>query len=260
MIPYNKFILKYGSSLIKSGNEIISYQIPTPYPTDGLIAFWQWEDNLNSTTSRDIELSVDETGGSGFFSYVTGKVEKAIHNSALSASSEYAYLITHDSSIVNSGAPVNSIWENAGFNPFTIITWFKHTTSQNLTDLWHFFSDEFGGTNELSLQVNGSAGTIRIRGTDITNLISGSGYSDDNWHLAITKYDASTFSLKIDDVSIGTTTYTGPVNYDPSVFRIASGYSLSTNNYNGNMDQFMIYNRALSEVEDNIIWNSGFGR
>lgn len=104
------------------------------------------------------------------------------------------------------------------------------------------------GTTTVTMY-NGSAG---IAGTYTT-----SSPQNDTWNTYTVRYvkSANTIELFVNGVSFGTKDMTGALPIDTGTIRI--GYMGATNTYyNGSMDDFMVYNRALSDAEILQISNS----
>jgi hypothetical protein len=77
-------------------------------------------------------------------------------------------------------------------------------------------------------------------------------YADGNWHMVVGKREGSVFSMRIDSVEYTTTINS---NMSLSVNKIWIGTDRGSNYTNGNIDDVMIYNRALSGQEVDSIYN-----
>lgn len=241
-------ILKTGNSpLVYNGRPISTtwYVAPTPpgpsYPTDGLIARWQFEDNLNdSHTVGPFNL----TNMDGTPAYGTGLINRC---AVMSGTWDGAY-----NTAINSSYQLNrSAW--------TVSFWVKTSSTSYLK----FISTDTGGTKTEIVMNNSGIFTGKTNGAigiyrgayDTYNVFTSGAMNNGAWHHIAAGYDGSNLWLYCDNSSAGTKANTD--NQSSGKFAIGStgGYAQS----NQSIDQVYFYNKTLSAGEISQLYNSGSG-
>lgn len=125
---------------------------------------------------------------------------------------------------------------------FTLATWAK--TSYNggncLYRWWNYGQAWFVNTSSFSLGFHSSTGAYYSTSYKFP--------IDEDWHFLVGSFDGSTLKLYKDGVLLTTNSNTAPIYYNAATGAFI-GKNGSENYFNGKIDDFRIYNRALSEVE-----------
>lgn len=215
---------------------------PSPYPTDGLISRFAFEDNLDDSYG-----SYDGSIDTGSISYTTGTVGKCI--------------VSSNNSRVDTGVPT-SYFE--GTNSFTAVYWLNFTNNDGsphylggINNVITNCSIRIGCENseKLSFQRYYSAGFNN-------KIVSSSSYNDGSWHMMACIYNGSTMYLNIDngteDLSLGSTGSMPSLSgYYWKICHI--DFANNQRSWYGNIDQHYVYNKVLSASELTQLWNSGSG-
>ncbi|MBP7937361.1 MAG: chitobiase/beta-hexosaminidase C-terminal domain-containing protein [Phycisphaerae bacterium] len=111
-------------------------------------------------------------------------------------------------------------------------------------------------TAGLQLVANPSNGTIRIdnEGGPASEVSSGTGMNDNNWHHAAVTRSGTTYSLYVDGVLVGASGGSAPDYTSTKMGCRNSGSNGSF--YYGQMDEVRLYRRALSASDVNELYNS----
>lgn len=224
---------------------------------NGLIAYYPFDGNAN------------DGSGNGQNGTVTGAVLQNDRFGNNSASYYFSSAASHKIEAIAG----NSL--QLGTSDFTVVLWVKHATSaQNIaysflgltsitedTSIYIFQKKEFvippvgpplesyKAFNCQFLNFGSSNQTISspvLQPTDINP------YADGNWHMVVGKREGSVFSMRIDSVEYTTTINS---NMSLSVNKIWIGTDKGIYYTDGNIDDVMIYNRALSGQEVDSIYN-----
>jgi len=167
--------------------------------------------------------------------------------------------VGNSSGIINNGAIFNETnWLKANSNinfggSATICAWVKTTTDDGYRVI---FASNENIENNFQVVFNPS-GQIYFEGGAFGPITSSASYNDDSWHFVVLKYGSGTIELSIDNVSIGTQSYTYP-NYNVGFFIGANNNGDSK--YIGKIDEVGAWNRALSVSEITSLYNSGIGK
>jgi hypothetical protein len=232
ILRFNNQILRYGGSVLRRG------QAEGPvYPTDGLLAYYQFEDDLtdDSGNSYDLSATVD---------YSTGKIGRGLIQSKYVSNTTHAALLT----------------TFRGNNKWTIAYWMKLLSTKgdampitisdsglnNSSLTQHYY---FKGDNSFNLY---RAGAVK------THTMPSEIYSDNDWHHFCNVYDGANSIFYVDASSLGAisaTESTGnnnrfALNGRANVWQAANLHVT---------DQMFIYNRALSASEVAQLYNNGNG-
>lgn len=202
----------------------------TPTGNTGPLHWYLFDGNANDSGS-----SVANGTLNGGPTFVTGQNGQAV--SLASASSQYVSL---PAGIVN------------GLTNFTIATWVNASTIATWARIFDFGSNtttnmflvpSSGSTIRFAITTSGSGGEQRINGT--ANLTTG-------WHLVAVTLSGSTGTLYVDGAQVGQNT---AMTLNPSSLGSTTNNWIGRSQYsgdaflNGAIDQFRIYNRALSAAE-----------
>lgn len=156
-------------------------------------------------------------------------------------------------------------------NDYSAALWFRTTTSSDLNMTSKFGPAAPASNSEMPFLISigqGAPGRVRVayRGDDTVfrTINSVNSYNNDVWHFVSISRDQSTFkfTLRIDD----TEDILGPADVTASMANntiITLGY-LNNNGskilyYPGKLDQYRIFNKAISASEHAELYNSGAG-
>jgi len=216
---------------------------PYTLPTDQLVSYWPME--------GDADDAVGSNAGTA--------------NSGVSFGEQYG--------VIGQGANFNG---NDGYidlsssiqfdsNDFSISLWLKTSSILGSGEYQEIFISGYNGTaetldiafnqnQELSFYIR-TAGYVAYSVKTDPNFLN-----DGEWHNLTLIRDGATISMYIDGLSIrsgpGTT---GDIDDPGTPSRIGNGtYAVSNRFYDGSIDEFMIYNKALSIPEVEEIYNYGY--
>ncbi|MCG5213308.1 sialidase family protein [Streptosporangium sp. KLBMP 9127] len=138
-----------------------------------------------------------------------------------------------------------------GTGDFTVSTWIKYRdTGKDQALVW-----AYGINGEPAVQLSAEPGDNRIHGTVTTatgsaDVTSTGAYADGAWHHVVLRRQADTITLFVDGVQVSAASgAAGTVGGDDPT-PIYLGQRLDgTNRFHGHMDEFRIYDRALSTTE-----------
>jgi len=149
---------------------------------------------------------------------------------------------------------------------FSISCWFKRTINIGPHDGVFKWYSSSGAWIEFDIQNDGGGNVIMANNSiDLGNYAIGT-ISDDTWYHAVMVFDgggagnSGRLKLYLNDVNI-TLTYTGTIKSSThamplSTFQIASRFS-GIDYFGGNIDEFSIWNTALSAADVTNIYNLG---
>jgi hypothetical protein len=154
--------------------------------------------------------------------------------------------------VTSTGGVINTGWSTNLSGSFTIAWWTSNITPSST--LWYIWGD--AGATSLRCFTNGAAGANNwmCRGGGLPDLtITGGATTASNMMHAV--YDATTQQYRgyLNGTLISTVSVTTTIAMAGTGFQIG-GYS-SNSNLNGKMDEFRIYNRALTQAEITATWN-----
>jgi hypothetical protein len=212
---------------------------PRPTPTSGtdLIAWYKFDGNANDSSGYGKNATLY-----GSPTFVTGKSGNAVN---LSGSSQYV------------GMPSGIV---SGLNNFTVATWVKITTLSTWSRIFDFgtgttvnmfLTPQSGSGVRFAITTNGNGSEQRINGT--------AALSTGTWvHVAVT-LSGNTGTLYVNGAVVGTNTN---MTLRPSSLGTTGNNYIGRSQYadpylNGQIDNFRIYNRALSASEISSLYSSG---
>jgi hypothetical protein len=216
-------------SLVNFGIDVV------PLPQAPEYLYYKFEDNPSATTTPNCAFPGVGTTPAPFTNVTLGpggQFDTCLLGTAVS----------------NGGITTGWNW-NLGSSSWTISMWLEATT----TTFGYIFGD--AGSGSFRCFNNGAAGTnaITLRGTGITN-VDVPGFASgpvvvhfvyDSALSNIKVYKNGVLSLTVPQTPLNMTTGTG--------FRVG-GYSTSAT-YQGKLDEFRVYNRALDSTEIAATWN-----
>ena len=193
---------------------------PSPYPTSGLISYFNFDDNL-----KDQKGYTNDGVKTGAPTYLTGVIGKAIHFNG-----------TDQKIVFTPKIPVVS-------PKISVSVWVK-------TDV--------GNINSIFLNVGGANFSTSGQNTLYFYTVTGNGVvtggliSTSQWTHIVGTHDGNTAKLYINGVLNTSNIQNGDLN--------AFGANLTLGNYNqdfwaGSIDELYIYNRALSQAEVTQLYN-----
>lgn len=206
-----------------------------------LIGYWNFDDDSTSTT---VPGTVNGTWvGTGSSHWVPGKIGKAGN---FNGSNDYVNILSSNAF-------------NFATNNFTISAWVKSTVGNR--SVFGKFSNSKGWglwvNSTVFINFFGYGALARNEGDKNADPLF-----DGNWHLVTGVYTFSGNNLTLTSYKDGavvnpTNTSTSGSLATSGTFQI--GAYASSNNFNGQIDDVRIYNRALSAPEVNLLYNSGYG-
>lgn len=151
---------------------------------------------------------------------------------------------------------VNTGWATSLSGSFTIAFWTSNIAPSST--LWYIWGDN--SANSFRCFTNGVAGANNwiVRGGGLTDLLlTGGAVAAPKMNHVV--YDATSSQLKgyVDGVLVSTVSVSGSINISGSGFKV--GAYGSNSNLSGLMDEFRIYNRALTQAEITATWNQSLG-
>lgn len=154
------------------------------------------------------------------------------------------------------GGVINTGWLTNLSGSFTIAFWTANITPGNT--IWYIWGD--AGASALKCFTNGlaGAGNWLIRGGGLPDLLiaGGATYSANMMH-AVYDAIAGQFRGYLNGVLVSAANVTTTIAMSGTGFQIG-GYS-AYSNLSGFIDEFRIYNRALSQAEITATWNKTLG-
>ncbi|MDP1728629.1 MAG: LamG domain-containing protein, partial [archaeon] len=150
-----------------------------------------------------------------------------------------------------------------GTNSFSISTWIKSTNISIHRVIYSNFLE--AGAVDKYFQVKLHGGQIRIGIGDGTNQIldnRSSEINDNNWHNLICIFDRDSSVMQVykdgikqgDDINISTVTDSISTGLP---LEIGGIYGSDDNNFEGSIDEFAVFNGALSQTEINTVYEKG---
>ncbi|MCT2584501.1 sialidase family protein [Actinophytocola gossypii] len=138
-----------------------------------------------------------------------------------------------------------------GTGDFTVSTWIRYDdTSRDQALFW-----AYGMNGAPQVWLRAEPGRDRLRGTvttetGSTTVTSADAYADGGWHHVVLRRQGGRVSLLVDGVAVGTASgAAGAVrSSDPTPVYIGQRLD-GANRFHGAMDEFRVYDRALSGVE-----------
>jgi hypothetical protein len=167
--------------------------------------------------------------------------------------------ITYSAGILNQGAIFNSSNSSAIFlgqivqaSAGTINMWFKPEPSSSVQSLIA------NGAGDLFIQVlNGVA--IQVRYFDVDYKILNASCVANQWQLLTFTWDSNVIKLYINSVLIDQTSAL-KIGSVANAFALGQNGGAASNNYNGQIDEFGLWGRALSSSEISYLYSNGNAR
>jgi len=229
-----------------------------PVAYSNLVAWYPFDSAAYGGSNADDVTAI--LGGSGDDTAYDGTVNGATYQSSGG--------VTDISAGANSGGfdfdgidDFINLGSNTTFNnlfdqeDFTVSCWVKNSVSQN-DDIWNkadypsfnrFIRTRFTGAGQIVLDFGDGSNIVFMVADDID-------YADGDWHLCVAKRETGTgYTLKIDDDETITEPDNGSIG-NTEAFEI--GHKTDKGFYNGNIDDFRIYNKATTDTEDTQIYNN----
>ena len=211
---------------------------PPPPPTQGLIGYWNFDEG-SGTVAHD-------SSGSGYngtvngATWTTGKI-----NSALNFNGTTNGVVTPGIALANA---------------FSITAWVNPAVT-NQTTFARIAETQYNGGFYLGADVSGNTYKFIVNaGTGSTGVCGASfgcaqgGTITSGWHLVTGTFDGTTAILYVDNVRVGSDTFTAPGNTNYPLY-IGRYYGGTGYGWNAGIDEVRLYNRALTSAEVTTIFN-----
>jgi parallel beta-helix repeat protein len=216
--------------------------------TTVLPGFWRFNDSTDITTTFDFP---DGNYNGTPVGFTSAKYVEGIIGNALSFDG------TDD--FINMGDVLDM-----GTSNFSICAWVKSTDTGTSNANGIIYKRGTGNYTGAGYSLNMPNGTFTFHiadGTNYMRLTAGSSgdYNDGEWHLVTAVADRGTdMKVYVDGLLINSSTETTVGNVDSSTYLSIGGLTFNGttcyNDFNGTMDEVMIYNKALSVDEINKIY------
>lgn len=215
-LKFYTFLILFFSVLAYSNAQDLS---------EGLTAFYEFEDNLTDASTLQNDLIVE----TGDFSYSSFNLEKAI--------------IFDGNSSLRTSAP----FDNSSYEEFTISMLLKTTSvAVDLQTVVQGANMGFG----VFLQANTGNLLTFLDGSSSDPLVSANSVADGNWHLIVVEHKESETSLFVDGVLEGTIQEPLAVGNGGADNQIFIGKSnLGTRPYEGELNNLRIYGRQITPCD-----------
>jgi hypothetical protein len=211
---------------------------PTPTPQTNPVVQYKFDGNANDSSGNGKNATAQ--GGA---TYITGKIGQAIN---IAGGSQYV------------SVPANIM---SGLQNFSIATWVNVTSNGtwarvfdfgSSTNSYMFLAPQSGsGAIRFAITTNGNGSEQQINGT--------SALSTGTWHHVAVTLSGTTGTLYVDGAQVGQNT---SMTLNPASLGATSADYIGKSqfsadpNLNGAVDDFRIYNRALSASEVQALWNT----
>jgi len=211
----------------------VAQNVPNYVPTNGLVGWWPFNGNAN-----------DESGKEN-----NGTINGSTLTNDRFGNSNKAYSFNGSSSFIDFGRN-----ENLAPKQFTIASWIK--IGSPLSNLNMIIRARFYG---YALHVNSSG---QVVGEIFDNLNTGhslnsiSKLNDGKWHLVVFSFDKKILSISINGILEASKSTNGDsIFYGLSGVAIGRDADVNIHYFNGFIDDFAIWNRALTTQEITKIYN-----
>jgi len=214
--------------------------------TNGLIAYYKLENTSDSWGSYHLTNVNSAT-------FTSGKVNNCVDQN----SSAHLRTGSGAGSIINGGAISLSAWVNinAQLGNNSSYVFVVQTTGSNHVSYFLYYDSDGAG--------NKRVGFVRDRlcngGTHVTVPLT---LNPGTWYHLTGTYDGTNITLWVDgEIGSGPTpALSGNGSCHPEEIEIGGRVSNSTSPYNGKVDEFGIWNRALTQQEVEDLYNNGTGQ
>jgi chitodextrinase len=206
-------------------------------PTNGLIGYWNFDEDSGSVAH--------DTSGSGYngavsgATWTTGKINSALN-----------FSVNTNSVATPSIALGNTFSFSAWVNPTVLAQTSYVRIAETYYATGFYLGTNAAGTAYKFIMSNGAGATGSCGGL-VFGCAEG-GTITSGWHLVTATYDGATARLYVDDVLVGSDTFTAPGNTNLPLY---IGHSSYGNAFNGAIDEVRLYNRALTPTEVTAIYN-----
>ena len=192
---------------------------PVAYPTDGLISYFNFDDNL-----KDERGNTPEGVNTGAAPFITGVSGKAISFNGVDQKVTFS----------------RKSYKNS--NTLSVALWFKN---DGLSGVYYFIlCSDFGVASNFA-----TAG-LAISTTSTNSAIST--FTPNTWTHLVGTYDGTDIRCYKNGVLVSTTNHPGPI-YDNDRF-LTLGYFIP-DYWKGSIDDLFIYGKALSQAEVTQLYN-----
>jgi hypothetical protein len=235
-------------SLLALFSQSIFSQIPNYVPASGLVGWWPFNGNAN-----------DESGNGN-----NGTVNGAILTNDRFGVVDKAY--SFNGLVNGSNINVNTNFFNTGLNEFTLSTWsnsniIDNTSNGNISQVIIHTNNapgisidfNWGGTQKYSLWANSSLAApnwdVLYNQTSIQNV------TINQWNHIVMVKSSNNYYIYINGILDNTFATSVPALSNPTGIKFGS-YWDGSETFNGKLDDFGIWNRALSDCEIQNLYTS----
>jgi hypothetical protein len=204
---------------------------------DGLVAFWELDEPGGvqyDAHSNEYHLTENNTVGS---------VDGIVYNAVEFVGDNAEYLSNADIPHLEQFTVALWVWLEPGDD-----TYYQEIIGmgQWYHEFWFFLQDDF-----LSLGV--------FDENDYDFYAGGQDLSEGVWHLIIGWYDGSNIHVQVDNGEIDSVASPDPLATTPSSIFLISNSNGDTYGFNGRADQAGLWDRPLTAIERETLWNQGYG-
>ena len=225
-------IVQPFNSLVQSGLTAFAYDVLKKLPG----AYWRMGESSGNLADSANSNTASQVGTGKTYGVLGSVVDDA--NTAITmpgATTDYYTIAT------NATIPSGDI--------FTIMFAFQRNTTSVLQYLYS------QGANGFQVTLNASNQLTLVKNGVGNDFVSTPTYTDANWHLGIFTKNGATTTLYVDGASVAGTTTNQTIAPSDASGRIGIS-SATTSPFNGNIDEFALWTRALSAAEVTDLYNT----
>jgi len=143
---------------------------------------------------------------------------------------------------------------------FTISTWININTlpTDSASRMYPVTNDLDGATSGWGLFINDAPDTFQFRANDLTTeyVDATTTLSVNQWYHVVARYNGTHLSIFVDGIQEGSSASTGSIRYDnDNAFAFGKRVGADDFEFNGLIDEFYLYDEALTDDEISTIYN-----
>jgi len=211
----------------------IAQTIPSYVPTSGLIGWWPFNSNAN-----------DESGN-GNNGVVNGATLTSNRNGK--NSSAYSFNGINNNIVIENSSTFN-------INQHTISAWVKIVNGDNYHHIINKVKENFYESFNLQINQNSLATWFATGSEESHQLKSSIVLNKNQWVNVLMKYNGSKVIFYLNGIQIDSYNRTGTLRLNTNQICIGSSGSASHFFFNGSIDDVAIWNRALTDLEIELLY------